>query len=349
MGWRSGKFGMLVAATALALSGSVVFPQQPPQPPPPVRLLSISGFLRDVDTNQLISAATLELQRSSGDRASPPVVSGTRGEFQFDRVSPGDYVILSHAEGYEPTTVSLMVDGMPLSNVTITMRRASAGQPTASGDTISVRRLSIPDRARQEFDKGMQQMTAVKPDYQRALSHFERATKEYPDYYEAYTQLGIAQHHLGNKVAAEVALRRSVELSSGHYLDALGLLAEMLNDTGRFQEAESFARSCATQKESAWGCDLELARSLAGLKRLSEAEAMASKASELNPNNAATFLVLGNIHIEEHKYAAVVKDFDAYLKLKPSGPESDQVRAAEEQAHRALARTENAPSSPPKQ
>jgi tetratricopeptide (TPR) repeat protein len=324
--------------------GSVAFPQQNA----PSRGLYISGFVRDADTNELISSVTLELERS-GESASSPVVTGTRGEFQFNGVVSGDYVILSHAKGYESTTVPLMLGVTPLSNVTLTMRRSSSGQPSAPGDTISAHELSIPDRAREEFDKGVKQMTAGKPDYRRALSHFERAIKEFPDYYEAYAQVGVAQHHLGDKLAAEVALRKSVELSSGHYLDALLLLAEMLNDAGRFQEAEPFARSCATQDESASGCDLELARSLAGLKHLSEAEAMASKASQLNPNNAATFLVLGNIHIEEHKYAAVVEDFDAYLKLKPSGPESGQVRTVEEQARRALARTETIPSSASKQ
>jgi Tfp pilus assembly protein PilF len=345
MRWRRGKLCILMPAMALGLSGSVAFPQQTA----PARGLYISGFVRDADTNELISAVTLELQRSSGESASPPVVSGTRGEFQFNGVSSGDYVVFSHAKGYESTALALSFVNVSLSNVTVIMHRSSSGQPAAPGDTISAHELSIPERAREEFDKGVKQMTAAKPDYRRALSHFESAIKEFPDYYEAYAQVGVAQHHVGDKVAAEVALRKSAELSSGHYLDALLLLAEMLNDAGRFQEAESFARKCATQDESASGCDLELARSLAGLKHLSEAEAMASKASQLNPNNAATFLVLGNIHIKEHKYAAVVEDFDAYLKLKPAGPESDQVRAVEEQARRALARTETVPSSPSKQ
>jgi hypothetical protein len=326
---------MLLSLTVCAL----------PQQTAPARGLFISGFVRDADTNQLISSAALELQRSSGETASPPIVTGTRGEFQFNGVSSGDYLITVHAKGYDANTVPLMLGGIPLSNVTITLHRSESKQPTGPGDTVSAHELSIPGKARDEFDRGMKLMASSKPDYQKAITHFERAIKEYSDYYEAYAQIGIAEHHLGDKSSAEQALRTSAQLSSGHYLDALSLLAQMLNDAGRFAESESFARTCATQDESAWGCDLELARALSGLKRPVEAEAVATKASELNPSNPGTFLVLGNIHIEEHKYAEVVKDFDAYLKLNPTGPESDQVRVSQEQARRAQARTGGTGSS----
>ena len=337
---RKPNFRLVIPGIALIFVAASAFPQQTT----PSRGLFINGFVRDAETNQLISFATLELQRS-GEIASPPVVSGTRGEFQFNGVVSGDYLIIVHAKGYETNTVSIMMGGTPLSNVTITVRPSKSTEPSRPGDTISAHQLSVPDKARDEFDRGMKLMGASKPDYKKALAHFERAVKEYSDYYEAYAQIGIAQYHLGDQAAAEHALRTAAQLSSGHYLDALSLLARMLNDESRFRESESFARSCATQDESAWGCDLELARALSGLKRPTEAEAIATKASELNPGNPDTFLILGNIHIEEHKYAEVIKDFDAYLKLNPTGPESDQVRASQEQARRALARTEGSGSS----
>ncbi|MBZ5681353.1 MAG: tetratricopeptide repeat protein [Acidobacteriia bacterium] len=324
-------------------------PEALPQQTAPARGLFISGVVRDDDTHDALSAVALELQRISGDTASPPVVSGTRGEFQFNGVVSGDYRITAHQKGYETATLDIMLGGIPLSNVSITLRRSAVAPGSVPGDAISAHQLSIPEKARDDFDKGFKLLNGTKPDYRRALTYFERAIKEYPDYYEAYAETGVAQHRLGDKAAAEQALRKSVELSSGRYPDALMWLAEMLNDASRFSESEEFARRCATENDSSWRCALELARSLAGMKRSTEAEAVATKASELNPNNAGTFLVLGNIHIQEHKYAAVVKDFDTYLKLDPSGPQSEQVRAAEEQARKALNKTQNSAPTPPKQ
>ena len=120
----------------------------------------------------------------------------------------------------------------------------------------------------------------------------------------------------------------------------------MLNDDGRFMDSEGFARQCVQQDDSSWSCDLELARALAGLKHPAEAEVVATRASELNPGNAKTFLVLGNIHIQQRKYEAVVKDFDTYLKLDPSGPASDSVRASQTQARRALEKASSAAPVP---
>jgi tetratricopeptide (TPR) repeat protein len=304
-----------------------------------LRGLYISGTIRDDATQQPLSAVTLELRAEAGGTAAPPVVSGTNGDFVFSGLVSGNYWIVAHQKGYEPSNFSLMLGGIPLSNVIVNLRRIESDHAPGPGDAISTHQLSIPEKARDLFDKGIRLMTGTKPDYRKALANFERAAKEYPDYYEAYAEMGIAQQHLGDAVAAEKALRKSVEMSASRYPDALFLLAEMLNDAGRFIDSQVFARQCVTQDESSWTCDLELARALAGLKHPVEAEAIALKASELNPNNPKTFLVLGNIHIEQRKYDAVLKDFETYLKLDPSGPLSDQVRASEAQARRALAKT----------
>lgn len=300
--------------------------------------LSISGYVRDDESHQPLKAISLELTSVSGGTAAPPVVSGVTGEFRFGGLVSGEYHISSHQTGYDPSDLDVTLGGTPLSNVLVALHHGESNHPSVPGDAISVHQLSIPEKARDLFDKGFRLMMGSKPDYRKALTFFERAVKEYPDCYEAYAEMGIAYQHLGDAGAAEKALRKSVEMSSSRYTDALFLLAEMLNDAGRFIDSEVFARQCVTEDESSWSCDLELARALAGLKHSAEAEAIATKASELNPNNAKTYLVLGNIHIQKRNYEAVVKDFDTYLKLDPSGPMSDQVRASEAQARRALAK-----------
>jgi len=308
--------------------------------------LSIGGYVRDEDNHQPLKAVALELIRTSGDTAAPAIISGVTGEFRFGNLVSGDYRILANFSGYESTSVDVMLGGIPLTNVSVNLRRADTSLATGLGDAISAHQLSVPGKARDDFDKGMRLLIAAKPDYRRALSCFERAAKQFPDYYEAYAEMGVAHQHLAEGGEAEKALRKSVEMSVSRYPDALFMLAEMLNDGGRFAESEGFARQCLQQDDSLWSCDLELARALAGLKRPAEAEAVAAKASELNPANAKTFLVLGNIHMQERKFEAVVEDFDAYLKLDPTGPASDSVRASQAQARRALERQSSAAPQP---
>jgi tetratricopeptide (TPR) repeat protein len=310
------------------------------------RGLSIGGTVRDEESHETLSAVALELQAESGKTASPAVVSGTNGQFQFDGLNSGNFRILAKRNGYQLVSLPVTLGATSLSYVLVSLHRSAGEHAPAAGDAISAHQLSIPENARDAFEKGFKLLNGAKPDYHKALSFFERAIKAYPEYYEAYAEAGIAQHRLGDKRAAEENLRKSVELSASKYTNALMWLAEMLNDDGRFNDAGDFARRCATQDDSSWRCDLELARALAGLKRPAEAEAVATKASELNPNYAGTFLVLGNIHIQQRKFAAVVKDFDTYLKLEPSGPQSDQVRTAQAQARQALAKTQTRTVSP---
>ncbi len=194
----------------------------------------------------------------------------------------------------------------------------------------------MPDKAREAYIKGVRLLTAAKPDYNRALAQLQKAISAFPTYYEAYSEMGIAYYHLGQSGDAEQALRKSIALSGNQYPDAIFLLAEMLDDQNRFAEAEPVARDSIRVAEASWRSYLALARALAGLKLAPEAEVNARKASELKPDNAEIFLVLGNIHIQQHNYSAVIKDFDSFLKLEPTGPRSDQVRQSKEQARQAV-------------
>src|SRR5208283_4229177 len=147
-----------------------------------------------------------------------------------------------------------------------------------------------------------------------------------PSYYEAYTELGVANNRLGKAVEAEASLKKAVELSSGSYLKPLYFLADVYNGQGKYQEAEPLARQAIALDDSDWNGFYELARSLVGLKRVSEAETVAMRARDLAPQTPPVYLVLSNVHTLQQNYAAAILDLDAYLKLKPDGQTSDVVR-----------------------
>ena len=330
-GWRS-----LLVSLSLSCLG-IWPPAAPAQGNGGEQGLSISGYVTDDNSHQSVKGVALEIIRASGGTPAPPVMSGITGEFRFAGLVSGDYRIAAHLNGYEPTTVNVTLGGTPLANVSVTVHRIDSTNDLGPGDAISAHQLSVPQSARDDFDKGMKLLLSAPPNYRKALTSFERAIREFPDYYEAYAETGVAHQRLGEAAEAENALRKSVEMSQSRYPDALFLLAEMLNDASRFPDAEGFARQCVLQDDSLWSCDLELARALAGMRRPAEAEVAARKAIEINPNSAKNFLVLGNIHIQQHRFEAVVQDFDAYLKLDSSGPLSESVRVSLAQARKAIA------------
>jgi len=302
--------------------------------------LYINGFIRDDESHQSLKAITVALRRGSGgDNVTHTVVTGTAGEFQFNNIISGDYVIELNQDGYQPASVAVMLGATPLTNVIITLRPKHDSQ--AFEDlAVSTHQLSVPAKARESYVKGVKLLSMAKPDYNRALAQFQRAIDACSTYYESYAEMSIAYYHLGRTTEAEQALRKSLALSANQYPDAVFLLAEMLVEQNRFAEAEPVARDGIRLQETSWRSYLALARALAGVKHPAEAEVCATKASALKPDNPEIFLVLGNIHIQEHNYSAVIKDYDSFLKLEPTGPRSNLVRQSQEQARHALQKTQ---------
>lgn len=307
---------------------------------------SVIGTVRDAASHEPLAGVRLQLVVGGDKLAAPAVTSSTEGQFQFYG-HDGDYNILADKEGYLPAQVKVSIIARHETDVTIDLRRQApeGSSGTGPGGAVSAHQLSVPSKAREAYEKGLKLM-ASKKDYAGALAQFESAIRQYPSYYEAYAGMGITYYDLGNVSAAEEALRESIDLSSGKYPDAIFDLAEVFNNAGRFADAEPVAREAIAVDNSSWRGYFELARAQSGLKRPADAEGSASKARDLKPDYPLVYLILTNIHLALHHYVSVLQDMDAYLKLVPNSPTSDQVRKTRQQVERALERTQ-APSAAP--
>jgi len=285
---------------------------------------TITGFVREEGNNNPIAGATLEISHS-GNQAQAQVFSGMDGQFVFRELQEGDYVITAKKNGFDSASTSVFVRRTGVPQVTISLRRTAAAGVVDSGGPISAHQLQVPKKARAAYEKG-HRLLEDKNNPASSIPAFEKAVKEFPSYYEAYTELGIANYHLSKVPEAEGSLKKAIELSDGKYLQPLYLLADLYNSQGKYQEAEPLARQAITLDNSAWNGFFELARSLVGLKRATEAETSALRARDLAPQNTQVYLVLANVHVLEQNYPAAVQDFDAYLKLNPNGQSSDAVR-----------------------
>lgn len=301
----------------------------------------MGGHVRDEATHEPLQSVALEIL-ASGGQAAPPATSGIEGEFRFGGLRDGDFQIRATKKGYEPVTVavSIMVGGAP--PVDIFMHKQSDGRPAAPGDAISARDLSIPEKAQEAFNKG-RTLLYDKSEPAKAIPQFEHAIALFPTYYEAYTQIGIANQRLNKFSEAETSLRKAVELSTAKFPDSMFWLAALLNDQGRFSEAEPLARQAIAEGDGSWHGPFEQARALIGLRRGAEGEAIALRAMGLRPDNPQVYLVLANAHIQQRKFASVVQDFDEYLKLAPNAPGSDQIRQRRDRMREALLHAASAP------
>ena len=193
-----------------------------------------------------------------------------------------------------------------------------------AGPSVSVRELSIPERAGKLYRKGIDRLS--KNDPKGSLIHLQRATSEFAEYYEAYYAIGLAQLRLGHEEEAQEAFQKSIDASGGRYAEPHFGLSAVLCNRQKFKDAEPVIRK-ALELAPAFGPGyFILAWALFGLNRMDEAAEIAHEASILGPKFPLTHLLLANIYNRRSDYSAVLSELDAYLRLEPDGPMSDQVR-----------------------
>jgi len=339
--------GLLLAAV-LIFSGLSSRAQMRNSMPGGARVYSISGKVVDDADQHPLAQVRVDLKLSDGETVGTSFTH-LEGEFDFEGLANGDYYVTVAADGYMPFSEGYTIWNGSRPGVYVMLRRPIKFTSAKPGNPmVSARELSIPHKAHDAYEKGLD-LANAKSDYHGALKQFQKATKEFPTYYEAFAMTAVTELNLGQPDAAEGDFRKAIELSSGHYAEALYMLSTLLNNTKRYSEAEAFARQAVNLDANGYHGYLELARALEGQKRPFEAERSAIKAGDLSPDSPQVHLILANIHIQTRNYVELLKDLDAFLKLEPNGPASDQARKTRNEVSQALQKAQvHTPQAIPK-
>jgi tetratricopeptide (TPR) repeat protein len=205
--------------------------------------------------------------------------------------------------------------------------------------TVSVRQLRIPDKARDEYQHGLQSLG--KNDLQGALKHFTKARADYPDYYEAEYHAGLTQLRMGQREEAIQSFQQAVDLSDGRYAPAELGVGALLYESGNTPEAEkAVRRGLELDDTRAQGYAL-LGMILIREQRPDEAEKSAREALLRNPAFTQTYLVLSDVHASRKEYRLQLQDLDAFLALEPEGPEKTRIVQVREFVLRNIAKSES--------
>ena len=207
--------------------------------------------------------------------------------------------------------------------------------PRRTGASVSVRELSIPERAANAYNRGIDRL--AKNDPAGSLVHLQCAASEFPNFYEAYYAIGLAQQNLGHEQEAQQAFQNSIDASGGHYAEPHFGLSALLCNQQNFIEAEPIIRKALELAPGFGPGHFTLAWALFGLNRLDEAEKNANEALMRDPRLSPAHLLLAKIYNRRSDYLAALGELDAYLRLTPDEALSDQVRLVQESLKQKLA------------
>lgn len=322
--------------------------QQRPATAGPVRTFSLSGSLRYGDTGKSAENIRVDLRRFTGETIST-AFTRSNGRFAFSGLTRGNYILVVEQEGFETIREEVEIQDIDRRGVFLSLRRPLKFTTRSASDSVSVRELGLPKKAREALEKGRQQLFQKK-DSKKSIRYFRKAIDESPAYYEAYHLMGLAYGEMGNPKEAEMAYRKAIELSGDQFAEAQISLAGLYCNLKRFPEAEQAARRGLEIDSSLWRGHYHLAQAAFGMNHLPEAEENIRQAITLQPDFADSHLLYANIHIRRHDYPALLVELDEYLRLAPDGPFSAsarEMRAAVQKQLAAAQKESPAPSSKP--
>lgn len=211
----------------------------------------------------------VRLMLSAGSNSVGESYTSDEGLTEFDNVEVGNYHLVVSGEGVETTDTGLFeVDNRHGTQFqTVTVRRTGEDDPSKAGGpaSVSVLDMKIPKAARKQFNKANDLIAAQQ--WQKAIDQLNRALALYPNYVQAYNNLGVVYARLGDRASENTALQKAVSLDD------------------RFAPA--------------W---VNLGRMAIAERDFPTAEKMLDKAAALEPSNSQSLLILANVELMNLRY-----------------------------------------------
>lgn len=266
------------------------------------------------------------------------VLTDYDGHFELSGLPAGTYEIAIEEQEYKPYRSTAQFDGSTL-RLELHLTALLPTPPAQTANTVSVRELAIPGKAKEEYRKGL--VSLAKKELANSLKHFTSAVRAFPGYFEALYHQGIVETDLGHQEAAMQDFQMAANLSGGRYAQAQFGMGYLYYLQGNAAQAESITRrGLELDPDSADGYVI-LGMTLLRLNRLDEAERSAREALLRDPNHADAYLVLADTCARRQNYHEQIQDLDTYLKLDPAGPASKRAREVRAVAQQILDRMQS--------
>jgi len=246
----------------------------------------------------------------------------------FDNLAIGSYHIAVSGDGIQDTDSGLFdVDNRKISQfVFITVKPKESDNAASPGavPTVSAADLNIPQKARKEFDKANESI--ARQDWNRAKEELAKAIEIYPQYADAYNNLGVVYARLDDTTHEREALQKAVSLND-HLASAFVNLGKMDIKAHNFPEAEVQLGKAANLD----GNDPQTLMLLANVELMNrhfDAAIDHCKKVHSLPHDQQTLVhyIAARALEHENRFPEAVAEFHTFLQEEPQGPRADAVR-----------------------
>jgi len=303
---------------------------------------TISGVVFLPGGNEPASQVAISLKsHSAGIFRS--ILTDYDGHFEVSGLPAGTYEVIVEEQGYQTYRSTAEFDGSAL-KLELHLALLGPPQPAQTANTVSVRDLAIPGKAKEEYRKGL--VSLAKRELANSLKHFASAVRAFPGYFEAIYHQGIVETDLGHQEAAMQDFQMAAQLSGGRYARAQFGMGYLYYLQGNVAQAESITRRGLELDPDSVDGYVILGMTLLRLNRTDEAEKSAREALLRDPNHADAYLILADACARRQRYQEQIQNLDTYLKLDPNGAASKRAREVRVVAQQILNRAQSQNEAP---
>ena len=205
-------------------------------------------------------------------------------------------------------------------------RTQFADDNNAGGGTIiSLASLKVPKKAAKEFKKARR--AARKKKYEEALGRLQKATEMYPQYAEAFNEMGVIYGRQNQKEEARKAFEQAIAADPKWVRSYLNLASLQLFDNRPQQLLATSDKILQLYPTLSRGHFFHSYANLS-MGRLEEAEKSALAANRHEHRQVPQIhLVLADIYRHRGELAKAEKQLRAFLNERPKARNADQIRA----------------------
>jgi tetratricopeptide (TPR) repeat protein len=244
------------------------------------------------------------------------------GEYMQIGVPPGNYKVTVEKDGLSATKTTRI--SLDLTELDFTLTKGGSTEGMSKEDAAKVAAKNEAIRA--AFKEGATLSNAGKHD--EAIAKFNEVLKDVPKCAECYIGIGASNAAKKDYAAAEAAYKKAIELDP-NMVDAYNGLATVYNDQKKFTEAQAMSAEGMKRATAGGGSGSADALYNAGViawnaNDFPKAQEQFAAAVAANPNHAESHFMLGRVYLNLGKLPEAAKEFEAYTKIAPNGPNAKE-------------------------
>ncbi|MGZ4815992.1 MAG: tetratricopeptide repeat protein [Terriglobales bacterium] len=289
----------------------------------------LTVHVRTIDDRDLNDRVQVQILSPAGTQIG---TAGTNldGTADFQVSSGVTYVARITGNGIEPTSAEFHIMGGEVSyteNINVKRAAPAGAQRPGGSPTISLEEMNIPAKAKDEMQQGIEAFN--KGDMARAQQRFEKAISIYPQYAQAYVNLGIIAAKAGDRFKARTLLSKSIEMDD-KFVPGYLALARMNLQEKNYVGAESSLRKVMLSNPSIPDAVALLATAEFGNKKYDQALADAQRVHTLPHHEqfANMHLLAGQILEMQNRPQDALTEYRLFLKEDPGSPQTKMVQQA---------------------